>query len=138
MPKAKEIKKTLSRAEMEAIIRGGGAIHHGGEIITSIADLPDDVDLAANEEDLEAAAAALEAEEDALFEKRRKLERRIRDARGSEVQDTVERSEDRQADGNLESLKVEELRALAEERGVDLSGLTKKAEIIAALTATKK
>ena len=33
----------------------------------------------------------------------------------------------------LEGLKVPELKALAAERGVDLSGVTKKADIIAAL-----
>lgn len=48
----------LSRSEMEAIIAGGGSVLHGGRIITRVADLPSELDLAAGDPEREAAAAA--------------------------------------------------------------------------------
>jgi hypothetical protein len=82
------VKTDLTRAEMEAIIRGGGSIHHGGKLITKIAELPDDVDLAQSNDDLEAAAEQLEREELELEQRRRKLSQRFRERENSELAPT--------------------------------------------------
>lgn len=69
----KEVKTELSRADMEAIIARGESVMHGGQIHTSTATLPDEIDLAESEEDTAAAEAKIEAEEKALAAKKEKV-----------------------------------------------------------------
>lgn len=66
-------KETLSRKDMEAVIAGGGSVMHGGQIHTSVATLPDAVDLAETDEEIAAAAADVEAEEQQVAAKKEKV-----------------------------------------------------------------
>lgn len=51
---------------MEAVIKGGGSVLHGGRIIVSLSDLPKDSELAKGDPDAEKAAlVSLQAEIDA-------------------------------------------------------------------------
>lgn len=49
---------TLTRAQMEQVIRDGGSVLHSGQVITKIANLPTEAALAAGDPAAEAAAAA--------------------------------------------------------------------------------
>jgi hypothetical protein len=72
MAKAKEVKTKLSREDMQDVIKGGGSVLHGGEIITNADDLPDEIDLAETDEELAAATAKVEDEEKAVAVKKEK------------------------------------------------------------------
>jgi hypothetical protein len=74
MAKAKEVKTDLSRKDMERVIKGGGSVLYGGEIITSVKGLPDEADLAETDEQLAAAAAKIEEEEKTVAAKKAKVE----------------------------------------------------------------
>jgi len=66
---------TLTRAEMEDVIRGGGSILWQGQIVAHIGQLPSEADLAAGDPALEAAArAALDAQILALTQAKARLD----------------------------------------------------------------
>lgn len=70
----KEARTKLSREDMVKVIKGGGSVLHGGEIITDIKALPDAADLAETDEELADAAAEVEAEEKKVAAKKAKVQ----------------------------------------------------------------
>lgn len=71
---AKVARTKLSREDMVKVIKGGGSVLHGGEIITDIKALPDAADLAETDEELADAAAEVDAEEKKVAAKKTKLQ----------------------------------------------------------------
>lgn len=85
---------TMTRAEMETIIRNGGSVMHHGAIIDNVDDLPDEVQLAAGDVD------RLEAEAERLEREGQRMEtqhRQIRDAI-AKAKDAREVAEKQQAE----------------------------------------
>ena len=64
----------MTRKEMEAVIKGGGSVLHGGKVITSIADLPQQEDLAQTDTEKADVAQELRGQIDALSERLAKVE----------------------------------------------------------------
>jgi len=77
LPKTPERNPKLTHAEAIDVIRNGGAICHNGQIITTVAEMPDEAEFAGDDtsmlsdslDDIAAQKAALEAREAAVKER---------------------------------------------------------------------